>query len=64
LKFLIDMPVTPRAVPHLEEKGHEAVHASAVGLGGRPDSEVLDRARVEARIIVTADLDYPRPIID
>jgi hypothetical protein len=41
LKFLIDMPVTPRAVPHLE-----------------------DRARVEARIIVTADLDYPRPIID
>jgi len=60
LKFLIDMPVTPQAVRHLEEKGHEAVHASAVGLGGRPDSDVLERARVEGRIIVTADLDYPR----
>jgi predicted nuclease of predicted toxin-antitoxin system len=60
LKFLIDMPVTPQVVPHLEEKGHEAVHASAVGLGGRPDLEVLERARVEGRIIITADLDYPR----
>jgi predicted nuclease of predicted toxin-antitoxin system len=60
LKFLIDMPVTPQAVPHLEEKGHEAVHASTAGLGGRPDLEVLERARVEGRIIITADLDYPR----
>jgi len=57
LKFLVDMPVTPQAVPHLQDKGHDAVHASAVGLSDRPDSEVLDRARAEGRIVVTADLD-------
>jgi predicted nuclease of predicted toxin-antitoxin system len=60
LKFLVDMPVTPRAVAHLEAKGHDAVHASAAGLSTRPDSEILERARAEARIVVTADLDYPR----
>jgi predicted nuclease of predicted toxin-antitoxin system len=60
LKFLVDMPVTPQAISHLQHKGHDAVHASAVGLGSRPDSEILDRARVEGRVVVTADLDYPR----
>jgi predicted nuclease of predicted toxin-antitoxin system len=58
LKFIVDMPVTPQAVPHLQDKGHDAVHASAVG--GRPDSDTLDRARAEGLIVVTADLDYPR----
>jgi hypothetical protein len=36
LKFLVDMPVTPQAVPHLEGKGHEAVHAANVGLATEP----------------------------
>ena len=35
-------------------------HASAVGLGDKSDNEVLKRARAEDRLIVTADLDYPR----
>jgi predicted nuclease of predicted toxin-antitoxin system len=60
LKFLVDMPVTPQAVPYLQDKGHDAVHASAVGLGSGPDSDILDRARAEGRIVVTSDLDYPR----
>jgi predicted nuclease of predicted toxin-antitoxin system len=60
LKFLVDMPVTPQAVAHLAAKGHDAVHASTVGLGAQPDSEVLERARAEDRIVITADLDYPR----
>jgi len=54
------MPVTPQAVAHLEARGHDAVHVSAVGFGEQPDSEILERARVEDRIVVTADLDYPR----
>ena len=60
MKFLVDMPVTPQAVAHLQAKGHDAVHASAVGLGTKLDSEILDRARTEDRIVITADLDYPR----
>jgi len=54
------MPVTPQAVAHLQAKGHDAVHASAIGLGAKPDSDILDRARAEDRIVITADLDYPR----
>jgi hypothetical protein len=34
LKFFVDMPVTPQAVAHLEARGHDAIHASAVGFGG------------------------------
>jgi len=54
------MPVTPRAVAHLESKGHDAAHASGLGLGSKPDTELLEHARAEDRIVVTADLDYPR----
>ncbi|MPY89465.1 MAG: hypothetical protein GEU99_16250 [Luteitalea sp.] len=60
MKFLIDMPVTPDAVPHLQGLAHDAVHASAIGLARSPDADVLAAARETGRIVVTADLDYPR----
>jgi predicted nuclease of predicted toxin-antitoxin system len=60
LKFFVDMPVTPQAVAHLEAKGHNAIHASAVGFAEKADTEILERARAEDRIVITADLDYPR----
>jgi predicted nuclease of predicted toxin-antitoxin system len=60
VKFLIDMPVTPRAVEHLVAAGHDAVHAATLGLSGASDAEILRMARREERIVVTADLDYPR----
>jgi predicted nuclease of predicted toxin-antitoxin system len=55
LTFLIDMPVTRRAVSPVKDKGNEAVHASAVRLSGRPDIEVPETARAEGRVIVTAN---------
>jgi hypothetical protein len=45
------MPVTPQAVAHLQAQGHDAIHASAVGLGDKSDGEVLERARAEDRLI-------------
>ncbi len=60
MKFLVDMPVTPQAVQHLEARGHGAIHASAIGLEAAPDGEILERARAEGCIVITADLDYPR----
>jgi predicted nuclease of predicted toxin-antitoxin system len=62
LKFLVDMPVTPQAVVYLEAAGHEAVHASSVGLSSASDTRILEVARAEGRVVVTADLDYPRLI--
>ncbi len=52
------MPVTPQAVAYLEAKGHDAVHASAIGLGAATNSDIIERATAEARIVITADLDY------
>jgi predicted nuclease of predicted toxin-antitoxin system len=60
LKFLVDMPVTPLVVTHLRAIGHDAVHAQAIGLARATDTQLLDAARREDRVIVTADLDYPR----
>jgi len=54
------MPVTPRAVEHLAAGGHDAVHAFNTGLGTASDEAILERARLDGRIVVTADLDYPR----
>ena len=44
----------------LSDHGHDAVHAATLGLDRAPDIEILLRAKDEARIVVTADLDYRR----
>lgn len=60
MKFLIDMPLSPALARWLTVIGHDAVHASDAGLAAATDTEILERARSESRIVVTADLDYPR----
>jgi predicted nuclease of predicted toxin-antitoxin system len=54
------MPLSPTLAQWLVGQGHDAVHAAAHGLGQAPDTEIVARARNEERIVVTADLDYPR----
>jgi predicted nuclease of predicted toxin-antitoxin system len=60
VKFLIDMPLSPELAAWVVQQGHDAIHASHVGLDRSADSVILDRARNEQRVVVTADLDYPR----
>jgi predicted nuclease of predicted toxin-antitoxin system len=60
VKFLIDMPLSPALADWLVQQGHDAVHALSLGLNRSPDIAVLERARDEQRVIITADLDYPR----
>jgi len=60
LKFLVDMPLPPALAAWLGARGHDAVHASAVGLDRATDLEIIARATAECRTIITADLDYPR----
>ena len=54
------MPLSPGLAVWLGQQGHEAIHAGQAGLDRSSDVEVLVRARSEQRIVVTADLDYPR----
>ena len=60
MKFLIDMPLSPDLAYWLNQQGHDAVHASNIGLYNADDVVIIDTAKKEQRIIVTADLDYPR----
>lgn len=60
MKFLIDMPLSPALAQWLVGRGHEAVHASTIGMARSSDSDLIEFARREGRTLVTADLDYPR----
>ncbi len=60
MKFLIDTPLSPELAVWLVSQGHDAVHVLVVGLDRSSDAAILERARNEERVVVTADLDYPR----
>ncbi len=60
MEFLIDMPLSPALALWLRSHGHEAIHASEIGLERSPDDIILERARNDNRVVITADLDYPR----
>lgn len=42
------------------EHWYNAVHAFEIGLDRASDAVILERARRERRLVVTADLDYPQ----
>jgi predicted nuclease of predicted toxin-antitoxin system len=60
VKSLVDMPLSPALAHWLAAHGHDAVHASALGLDRATDTEIMARAARDVRTVVTADLDYPR----
>jgi predicted nuclease of predicted toxin-antitoxin system len=58
MRFLADAGISPKTVGFLIQLGHDAVHVRALGLQRAPDSELVDRARADSRVIVTFDLDF------
>jgi len=60
VKFLIDMPLPPGLARWLTGSGHDAVHRLDLGFGRALDADIMLFARHEGRVIVTADLDFPR----
>ena len=60
MKFLLDMPVSCLLLDVLQAHGHEGVHAHQIGKDRASDSELLEIAQRENRVIITADLDFPR----
>jgi predicted nuclease of predicted toxin-antitoxin system len=60
VRFLVDMPLSPILAQWLVGQGYDAVHAAHINLSRAPDTEIIERARDDDRIVVTADLDYPR----
>lgn len=60
MRFLLDMPVSALLLDVLQVHGHEGVHAYQIGKDRAPDEELLEIARRENRVVITADLDFPR----
>jgi predicted nuclease of predicted toxin-antitoxin system len=60
VKFLVDMPLSPDLAQWLRADGHDAVHAEELSMNRTPDSEILQAAARSGRVVITADLDFPR----
>lgn len=63
MRALLDMPVSPSLLGVLDAHGHEGVHAADIGKERAADSELLEIARREERVVITADLDFPRLLV-
>ncbi|MEX2262408.1 MAG: DUF5615 family PIN-like protein [Bryobacteraceae bacterium] len=60
MKFLVDMALSPQVAHFLRTEGHDAAHASELSLNKAPDEEILQLALEQGRVVITADLDFPR----
>ena len=58
MKFLADVGISMSTVRALRHEGHDAVHLSDEGLQRLSDKQIIQKARKEARIILTFDLDF------
>jgi len=58
VRFLIDNALSPKVARILSDAGHDALHVCDFGLGAAPDTEILERAFVEERVVVSADSDF------
>lgn len=58
MRFLVDENLSPRLSESLNGLGHDAVHVAELGLKSASDSEILERALTEDRIVLSADTDF------
>ena len=58
MKFLANMGISPDTVSWLRSQGHDAVHLHERGWERLSDSEILEKAREEGRVLLTHDLDF------
>lgn len=58
MKFLIDNNLSPLLADALKAAGHDAVHLRGLGMQAATDHVVLEHARADERILVSADTDF------
>ena len=58
MKFLVDMPLSPKTVQFLKNMGQEAVRVSELGMAKSKDKEIFDYAEKNDMVILSADLDF------
>ena len=58
MRLLLDNNLSPRLVGLLAAAGWDVIHIRSLGLHAAPDHVVLETARRDARILVSADTDF------
>lgn len=58
MNFLLDQGLPKSTARLLREAGHDAVHTAEIGMQRATDAEILERARLESRVVVTLDADF------
>ncbi len=58
MRFLADMGISQNTVTFLENYGYDVVHLRDVNLQRLSDEDIVKKALVENRIILTMDLDF------
>ncbi|MBN2389091.1 MAG: DUF5615 family PIN-like protein [Anaerolineae bacterium] len=58
MKFLADMGISPTTADFLHDLGYDAVHLHTLDLDQLPDSAILEKARLENRVVITHNLDF------
>jgi len=58
MRLLLDQGTPRSTARHLAAHGIDAVHAAAIGLSTATDSQILDHARTDHRVVVTLDADF------
>ncbi|ODS30726.1 MAG: hypothetical protein SCARUB_04156 [Candidatus Scalindua rubra] len=58
MKFIADMPISPRTTEFLNSLGYDAVRLNDLGMKCAEDEEIIEYAREHDYVIMTMDLDF------
>lgn len=58
MRFLVDQCLSWQVAEALSSEGHDALHLRDLGMQRATDEEVLDLARRQDRVLISADTDF------
>jgi predicted nuclease of predicted toxin-antitoxin system len=59
MRFLVDANLSPQLVSPLRQSGHDVVHVTDIDKLAASDTEILQMAETDQRVVITADTDFP-----